>query len=244
MTENKRIRLQAYMASCGVGSRRACETIIRDKRVKVNGKIAEIGCSVTIGNDSVEMDGKTLKMQNVLKYYILNKPPGFVSSMADELGRPIAVSLLRGSVQDRVYNVGRLDQWSSGLLLFTNDGNLAKLLFHPSGNIDKEYVVTTDLEIPDRFINDFRKGIDIDDIHYKALSVDRLGPKSISVVLIEGKNREIRRVLEKYECRVMALKRIRLGPIRIDGVDEGAFRELTNDEVASLIEYSKSRSVR
>jgi 23S rRNA pseudouridine2605 synthase len=208
----------------------------------VNGNYAEIGSSVEVGRDSVELDGKLLKPQNELKYYILNKPPGFVSSMSDELDRPVAVSLLKGSVHDRVYNVGRLDQWSSGLLLFTNDGSLAKILIHPSGNIDKEYIVTTDLDIPDRFIKDFREGILLDGTRYKALSVERLGPKTLSIVLVEGKNREIRRVLENYGLRAMALRRVRLGPIRIDGIDEGAFRPLSMEEVALLRQYSQSRS--
>lgn len=232
-----RLRLQAYLASCGLGSRRACEKIIQDGRVSIDGLQAHLGQSVEDGQ-RVEVDGKPVKPQETMRYLVLNKPPGFVSSMADERDRPIAASLLGPSVPERVYNVGRLDQWSSGLLLFTNDGSLAKLLIHPSWEVDKEYRVVTDRPIPVEFVQGFSKGVVVDGIMYRARKVEILGEKEARIVLVEGKNREIRRVLAHYGIRALALRRVRLGPIELGSLAEGEYRELAREEVEALRRYS------
>lgn len=232
-----RQRLQAYLASCGLGSRRSCEKIIQDGRVSIDGLQAHLGQSVEDGQ-RVEVDEKPVKPQETMRYLILNKPPGFVSSMADERDRPIAASLLGPSVPERVYNVGRLDQWSSGLLLFTNDGSLAKLLIHPSGEVDKEYRVATDRPIPAEFVQGFSKGVVVDGVMYKARKVEILGEKEARIVLVEGKNREIRRVLAHYGMRALALRRVRLGPLELGALAEGEHRELAREEVEALRRYS------
>jgi 23S rRNA pseudouridine2605 synthase len=233
-----KIRLQAYLASCGLGSRRSCEKLILDARVTVNGKVATIGESAVAG-DEVRFDGRIVRPHARLRYIALNKPPGYVTSMSDERGRPIASSLLGSAVEERVYNVGRLDQWSSGLLLYTNDGDLTALMVHPSGLIDKEYQVETDLPIPENFASDFAAGLTVDGISYKAESISIIAERKMRIVLIEGKNREIRRVLEHFSLRALALRRVRIGPIELGDLAEGAYRELGPDEVLALHSYSE-----
>jgi len=153
--------------------------------------------------------------------------------MSDPEGRPLASELLKG-VPERVYNVGRLDQWSSGLLLFTNDGELASILVHPSGGVEKEYEITADAPLGEDFFSGFRKGLDIDGVAYRASSLVRTGPDSARVVLVEGKNREIRRVLENFGRKARVLRRIRIGSLGISGLAEGDYRELAEEEVDAL----------
>lgn len=238
--QREKMRLQAYLASCGFGSRRACEKFILENRVSINGETAELGRSVSPG-DEVRFDGRIAKPQTRLRYIALNKPPGFVTSMSDEKGRPVASSLLGNSVDERVYNIGRLDQWSSGLLLFTNDGDLTALLVHPSGLIEKEYHVETDLPIPPTFATQFMTGLSVEGIRYKAEFVRVTSEKAMRVVLIEGKNREIRRVLEHFGLRATLLRRMRIGPIELGDLAEGSHRELTPDEVAALRDFSSAK---
>ncbi|MGA2545024.1 MAG: pseudouridine synthase [Rectinemataceae bacterium] len=234
-------RLQAFLAHAGVASRRACESIILQKRVFINGAVAsELGVRVRPG-DVVTLDGRSLKPEANKRYILLNKPAGYLSAMSDPEGRPLALELLKG-IDERVYNVGRLDQWSSGLLLFTNDGELASLLVHPSGGIEKEYEIVADAPLGEEFFTGFQNGIEIDGVTYRASALERTGPDSARAVLVEGKNREIRRVLERFARRAKILRRVRIGPLTIEGLAEGAFRELSESEVDALRGYgSKSR---
>jgi len=158
--------------------------------------------------------------------------------MSDPEGRPLAAELLKG-VEERVYNVGRLDQWSSGLLFFTNDGDLAALLVHPSGGIEKEYEILADAPLGEDFFTGFAEGVDIDGVVYRALSLERTGPSSARVILLEGKNREIRRVLERFGRRAKVLRRVRIGSMAIGDLPEGSFRELSELEVESLRYYGR-----
>ncbi len=231
------IRLQAFLAHAGVASRRACERIILDSRVAVNGKIVtELGTKVLPG-DHVELDGRPLGPAERKRYILLNKPPGFICAMSDPEGRSLAVDLIRKDVPERVYNVGRLDQWSSGLVMFTNDGDLAAMLVHPSGGVDKEYEFTADAPLDDVFFDAFRRGVTIEGVFYKALSAERRSPTEARVVLAEGKNREIRRLLEAYGRKALVLRRIRIGPLVIAGIEEGSYRELSQSELDSLFSY-------
>lgn len=233
----EKTRLQAYLAKCGIGSRRACEGIVAAGRVTVNGAQAKLGDSAHAG-DEVRLDGRVIRPQERLRYIILNKPAGFVSSMADERDRPVAVSLLGADIEERVYNVGRLDQWSSGLLLFTNDGDLAAILGHPSGEIDKEYAIETDLPIPANFREVFEAGVEIEGTVYRARAVRIESERVMHAVLVEGKNREIRRVLEHFGLRALSLRRERIGPLLLGNLAEGAHRELSAEEVETLRAYS------
>ncbi len=232
--ESRSPRLQAYLARAGVASRRACEKIILEGRVSVDGAVVSIlGTRVAPGS-IVALDGVPVAAGSSLRYILLNKPPGYISAMSDPEGRPLACDLIKGKVAERVYNAGRLDQWSSGLLVFTNDGELAKLLLHPSGGIEKEYEISADAPLPDSFFEDFRRGAIVDGVAYRALEARRTGPASARVVLVEGKNREIRRFLERYGRKALVLRRVRIGPVSIEGLAEGSSREISAGEVAAL----------
>jgi 23S rRNA pseudouridine2605 synthase len=227
-------RLQAFLARAGIASRRACERLILAGRVAVDGAVVSaLGSRVPPGS-AVTLDGAPVKPEARIRSIVLNKPPGYLSAMSDPEGRPLAVDLLKDSVRERVYNAGRLDQWSSGLLLFTNDGELASLLLHPSGGIDKEYEITADAPLTDAFFEGFRRGTLVDGVVYRALEAVRVGPSRARVILVEGKNREIRRVLEAFGRRALSLRRIRIGPVSIEGLAEGSFRDLSDSEVAAL----------
>jgi 23S rRNA pseudouridine2605 synthase len=226
-------RLQAFLAHAGVASRRTCERIILEGRVAINGQVSsELGVRVRPG-DTVTLDGRRLGLEGRKRYIMLNKPAGYISAMSDPEGRPLAVELLKG-IEERVYNVGRLDQWSSGLLFFTNDGELASLLVHPSGGIEKEYIVVADAPLGDDFYNGFLEGVEIDGVTYRAASLERIGSARAKVVLLEGKNREIRRVLEFFGRRAKSLTRVRIGNIALGNLAEGVFRELSEHEVGDL----------
>jgi 23S rRNA pseudouridine2605 synthase len=231
------IRLQAFLAHSGVASRRACEKIILDRRVTINGAVvSELGVRVMPG-DRVALDGSLLEPESRKRYILLNKPAGYISAMSDPEGRPLAFELLKG-VDERVYNVGRLDQWSSGLLLFTNDGDLASILVHPSGGIDKEYEIIADSPLGEDFFTGFRNGLSIDGVAYRASTIERTGPASARVILVEGKNREIRRVLDRYGYKAKVLRRVRIGTLSIEGLAEGVSRELSDAEVDALRAYA------
>ena len=145
--QKEETRLQAFLAHCGVASRRACEQIILDGRVSVNGTVVtELGTKVRDG-DAVTVDGKPVKLEARKCYVLLNKPAGFVCSASDEKGRQVAADLLKDSYKERLYNVGRLDMYSKGMILFTNDGDFAAKLSHPSSQIEKEYIVETSQDV-------------------------------------------------------------------------------------------------
>ena len=229
----ERKRLQVYLASAGLGSRRACEKLISSGRVRVNGKPAQLGQSVFPG-DEILLDGKPVIHQEIKHYILLYKPRGYLSSMKDPEGRALAIDLLKDACQERVYNVGRLDQWSEGLLLFTNDGDLALKMVHPSNNLEKEYEVETDKDLPSDFKSRFENGVEIEGVRYTAKSVSITGAKKAHITLIEGKNREIRRVLEFFGLRALSLKRLRIGSLTIRNMQPGEYRELSDAEIKSL----------
>jgi 23S rRNA pseudouridine2605 synthase len=240
LDEEKGPRLQAFLARAGVASRRACERLILEGRVSVDGAlVSELGTRVPPGS-RVELDGSPVLPEARIRHIVLNKPPGYISAMSDPEGRPLAVDLLKGAVEERVYNAGRLDQWSSGLLVFTNDGELASMLLRPSSGIEKEYEITADAPLPESFFEGFLRGVRIDGVAYRALEARRAGPAQARVVLVEGKNREIRRVLEAFGRKALVLRRIRIGPVSIGGLAEGSFRDLGPLEVSAL----KSRGSR
>lgn len=229
------VRLQAFLARCGVASRRASESIILSGRVRVNGRVvAELGTK-TFPGDAVEVDGRRIEPETRKLYLALHKPEGYICSSSDPQGRPLAVDLLPSSVTERVYNVGRLDLRSSGLILFTNDGAFAAKVGHPSAQIEKEYLVESAVPVPDRLLEDFTNGIEIEGVFYRCSDIERLGRKSLRVVLIEGKNREIRRVFTAFRLHANRLHRVRIGSVLIGGLKEAESRELTRAEIESLI---------
>ncbi len=238
---NEEIRLQAFLAHCGVASRRASEKIILDGRVSVNGSVVtELGTKVKSG-DKVLVDGKEIHLEEAKRYVLLNKPAGYVCSQSDEKGRSVAVDLLKEKYSERLYNVGRLDMFSHGAIIFTNDGDFAAKLSHPSAEIEKEYVVESTLPLPKFLAEDFSHGIRVEGVFYKAKSAVELNSHRMKVVLIEGKNREIRRVFESRGAAIKSLKRVRIGNVELGNLLPGESRDLTEKEVSTLLKLCKSR---
>lgn len=238
--QKEEMRLQQYMARCGVASRRASEEIITAGRVTVNGNpVTTLGTKVSV-NDEVCVDGKKISLEETKRYIILNKPAGYVCSSADEKGRPIALDLLKEKYSERLYNVGRLDMFSSGLIIYTNDGDFAARLSHPSAELEKEYIVDTSTAMPRELADDFMKGIRVDGVFYKCVDAVELNSHRMRIILAEGKNREIRRVFESREVGIKRLMRIRIGCVGVGELQFGQFRELTQDEVKALLKLCKN----
>ncbi|WP_318712628.1 pseudouridine synthase [Treponema sp.] len=234
------MRLQQYMARCGVASRRASEEIIISGRVTVNGElVTTLGTKVS-AKDEVCVDGKKIALEETKRYIILNKPAGYVCSSSDEKGRPIALDLLKEKYSERLYNVGRLDIFSCGLIIYTNDGDFAARLSHPSAELEKEYIVDTSTAMPRELADDFMKGVRIDGIFYKCIDARELNSHRMRIVLAEGKNREIRRVFESREVGIRSLMRIRIGCVGVGDLQYGQFRELSQDEVKALLKLCKN----
>jgi 23S rRNA pseudouridine2605 synthase len=233
------LRLQVYLSHCGVASRRASEKIILEGRVCVNGKtVTELGTKVT-SQDEVTLDGKKIIPEKRKVYVLLNKPSGYVCSQSDEKGRPVAVELLKDKYSERLYNVGRLDMFSRGAIIFTNDGDFAARLSHPSSEIEKEYLVETSYPLPEGLDVKFSRGVRVEGIFYKAKETKIINTHKMKVVLVEGKNREIRRVFVDAGAAVRSLQRVRIGNITLDTLKEGESRELTDYEVKKLLELCK-----
>ena len=238
---DEKIRLQVFLAHSGVASRRACEQIIQDGRVTVNGTVVtELGTKVSSA-DTITVDGKKIKPESRKCYVLLNKPAGFVCSASDEKGRQVAADLLRDSYKERLYNVGRLDMYSKGMILFTNDGDFAAKLSHPSSQIEKEYIVETSQDVPEDFPSRFEKGIRVENTFYKCVRCCILKPRKVSITLIEGKNREIRTVLESQGIGTRSLVRVRIGNVNLDDLRPGEHRDLTPAEVKGLLDLAVSR---
>lgn len=235
------IRLQSYLAKCGVGSRRGCEELIIQGRVMVNNrKVTELGTKVN-EDDIVYVDDMLAEPEERNYYYALNKPRGYVCTNYDPNETAYARDLIDVPEKSLLFNVGRLDKDSQGLILFTNDGDFANLIMHPSSETEKEYIVRTDLEILKKDMDDAYRGLIRP---YKIKSYRILGKRDASVVLTEGKNREIRNMFEAMGYEVKRLTRIRIGHIELGELGLGKYRKLTKSEVNSLIEDAKGRKAR
>jgi len=241
-TGTSEMRLQVYLAHAGVASRRACEKIIAEGRVSVNGVvITDMGSKVHAG-DTVLLDGKPVHPEARKCYVLLNKPAGFVCTLSDEKGRPTAADLLKETYSERLYNIGRLDMFSSGAILFTNDGDFAAKIEHPSAQIEKEYVIETTQDFPSELLTRFERGIRVDGIFYKCRSAAAVNRRKLRIVLVEGKNREIRRVLDSFNCTIKRLVRVRIGSLELGNLKAGEFRNLTANERHALLELGLSKN--
>ena len=235
-------RLQRVMASAGVGSRRECEVIIEEGRVQVDGRVvATLGTKVDPEKQKISVDGERLKIQR-LQYFMLNKPPGIVSTASDPSGRLRVIDLIKTNL--RVYNVGRLDQSSEGMILVTNDGELANRLTHPRYGIEKKYLVQVD-GCPSRSaLRQLEEGMYLAaEGKHKAVKAKAVQVKFVKqlksnswleIVLDEGRNREIRRLLARIGHKVRILRRVAIGPLRLGELPAGAHRELTLTELKAL----------
>ncbi len=232
------VRLQKYMASCGVAARRKCETLIRQGRVSVNGHvITELGTRIDPDKDIVSLDGKLLSPPPDFVYYALNKPIGVVVTASDSHGLPTVLQLL-SNIPERIFPVGRLDRDTEGLLLLTNDGELANRLMHPRYHLEKEYLVTVAREVDEHNLRWLRKGIMIDGKRTLRAQIQCVrrsrGFVRYRVVIREGRKRQLRRMFKSVGHPVVALKRVVIGPIRLGRLHTGDFRHLTQKEIRNL----------
>jgi len=227
------MRLQKFLSAAGFCSRRAGENHIRAGHVSVNGKIiTELGTKVDPDNDRVEVCGELIKMVNNLIYIALNKPEGYITT-CKQPGRDTVIHLL--GISERVYPIGRLDKDSSGLLLLTNDGRIHHRLLHPSFDHEKEYIVTVETPIPDGAIHHMEQGLPMMGTKTLPAKITRISPTQFSIILKEGKNRQIRRMVRKVGNSVKKLKRIRVANIRLGNLAEGEWRYLTEKEKEELL---------
>ncbi|QEG24402.1 pseudouridine synthase [Mariniblastus fucicola] len=229
-------RLQRVMAAAGIGSRRECETIIEEGRVEVDGQtVVTLGTKVDPTKQKIKVDGNELKQER-LQYFILNKPTGVLSTSNDPSGRMRVIDLIM--TRNRVYNVGRLDQSSEGLILVTNDGELANRLTHPRYGVEKKYHVQVTGQPDAADLKTLTDGVYLAEGKAKATSAKfiRKGKESswIEITLMEGRNREIRRLLAKIGHKVRTLKRVSIGPLKMKDLPSGAHRELTPGELKAL----------
>lgn len=240
------IRLQAYMAKCGVASRRASEEFISQGRVMVNNKtIKEQGYKVN-EDDIVQFDGETIELPTKKYYIALNKPKGYVCTNYDPKEDKYARSLIDIRDNNLLFNVGRLDKESSGLLLFTNDGEFANFMMHPRYKIEKEYIVKLDRPVDFDDLNRALEGVYIDlPTPYKIKRYDLI-PRTkdfIKVTLTEGKNREIRKIFSYLGYDVKSLKRIRIGCVELGDMETGEWRNLKAEEINGLLSGKNNSKV-
>lgn len=237
LTDNK-IRLQKFLSEAGVASRRKAEDMIRAGAVKVNGITASIGDSVDPKKDTVTVKGKRVRKESNLRYILLNKPRGYVTTADDELGRKCVTQLV-SDVKERVYPVGRLDRVSEGALIMTNDGEFANLMMHPSHHVPKTYRVTVRPAVTAQQVEQLESGIELDGRMTLPAQVHVIskeeGRAVLEIVLYEGRNRQIRRMCEALELEVARLRRVAVGPVRLGMLKPGQWRDLTPAEVQTLI---------
>jgi 23S rRNA pseudouridine2605 synthase len=225
-------RLQKVLAQAGLGSRRACEELIAAGRVRVNGEVAVLGARVDPEHDTVEVDGAVVGTRQGLVHYLLNKPAGVVTTAADPQGRPTVVDLV--PAEPRVYPVGRLDAETEGLLLLTNDGELAHRLTHPSFGVDKEYLAEVEGSPSRGAVRRLREGVDLDDGPTAPAKVALVDPHTLRITIHEGRNRQVRRMCAAVGHPVRRLVRVRIGPLSDRRLPPGAWRALAQAEVREL----------
>jgi 23S rRNA pseudouridine2605 synthase/16S rRNA pseudouridine516 synthase len=233
------IRLQKLMAAAGVASRRVSENLIAAGRVEVNGEVVtELGRRVS-DTDLVSVDGRAIQLDTTRRYLMLNKPVGIVSSLADERGRPDLARFVAG-FEERLFNVGRLDAQTSGLLILTNDGELAHVLSHPSFGVEKTYIAKTRGRITPQTVARLKSGVDLEDGPIAADSARIVGQAGaretiIEVTLHSGRNRIVRRMLEEVGHPVVELVRRQFGPLHLGTLAPGELRDLTKVELGRLL---------
>ncbi len=231
------MRINKFLAESGVCSRRNADKLIEEGQVKVNGKVCFIGQDIDEFSDSVTVNGRKLSISNTFDYYMMNKPKGYVCTVKDDKGRKTVMELLPQNIK-RVVPVGRLDYDSEGLLIFTNDGELTFKLTHPKNEIPKTYLVKTERPVSDKDINLLRQGVVIDGVKTKKCSVKfiestKAGAK-LHITITEGRNRQIRKMIETIGNNVEFLKRIKIGDLTLSGLNRGEVRKLSAQEIEYL----------
>ena len=235
----KDTRIQKAISDAGYTSRRKAEELIAAGKVKVNGHPAEIGMKVDVRKDIITINGEEIRtgVGEKLWYVALNKPGGFVTTTSDEMGRKTVMDLLPDSV-GRVFPVGRLDYETEGLLILTNDGDLAFRLTHPTSEIPKTYLVRIEGTMTEKDLNPIRSGVELDGVLTKKckahiVETDKAYTK-VHITITEGRNRQVRRMFEAIGRSVAFLKRVSIGRLKLTGLDRGEVRPLTEQEIAYL----------
>ncbi len=237
-------RLQKVLSHAGVASRRKAEALILAGKVRVNGRVVrELGTEADIRKDRIEVDGRPVRPER-LRYFLFFKPDRVISSVKDPQGRRTVMDFFP-TVKERIFPVGRLDYHTEGLLLMTNDGALDHLLTHPSREVPKTYEVTVRGKFSEALAARMEKGVDLEDgrtapCEVEVLRYDEVRNRTyLKVTIHEGKNREVRRMMEKFHYPVFELKRVQYAFLTLDGVAKGKYRPLTESEVARLYEFGK-----
>ncbi|MBZ4662372.1 MAG: rRNA pseudouridine synthase [Caloramator sp.] len=231
-------RIQKYLARCGIASRRKAEELVLQGKVKVNGNVIKEIVTVDTELDVVEVNGKVVKPEENKIYIILNKPTGYITSVKDQFGRKTVVDLV--DVKERIFPVGRLDYDTSGLLILTNDGEVANKLMHPSKEIDKVYIAEIE-GVPTREeMERFKRGLKIEDYVTAPAKIKLIKQRNktsiVEVIIHEGRNRQVRKMCSAIGHKVLKLKRVRIGSLELGNLKEGEWRYLNINE----IEYLKS----
>ena len=233
MEEKNEVRLQKFLADNGIASRRKCEGIILEGRVKVNEKtITTLGTKIDPYQDFVEVDGKILKRQDEKIYILLNKPIGYVTTVKDQFKRDTVMDLLK-DIKTRIVPVGRLDMYTSGALILSNDGEFVNKVTHPSHEVEKTYNVTVRGKITKEDMQKLENGVDIGD--YVTKVDENKNISRFQIIIHEGKNRQIRRMCKAINKPVLALHRAAIGKISVKNLEIGQYRLLTNKEIEELI---------
>ena len=239
-----KVRLQKVLAAAGLGSRRSCEELISEGRVEVDRQVVKkLGTKVNPDEQEIKVDGQQIA-RPTLRYYILNKPAGVLCTNNDPAGRVRVLDLIGDA--NHLFTIGRLDRSSEGLIIITNDGELANRIAHPSYEVSKVYLVRVAGDMRRADLAEIREGVYLSDgkAHVDSIRIKSHRKKTtdLEMVLSEGKNREIRRVLARVRHKVLMLKRVAIGPIRLADLPEGAYRELTYREVSALKKLTKTKS--
>lgn len=230
-------RLQKYIARCGITSRRKAEELILAGHVKVNGtKVTELGTKVDPDKDIVTVDNKRISEINTYIYIKLYKPEGYVTTVKDQFDRKTVLDLI--DIKERIYPIGRLDYNTSGLLLLTNDGELANKLMHPKYHIYKTYIAETEGRISEESIHKLRNGVAIENYRTAPAKVNLLKCKDnkslVQISIYEGKNRQVRKMFDAIGHNVIKLKRISFGEINLGDLKTGSWKNLSNEEIKFL----------
>ncbi|BDS07677.1 hypothetical protein NT6N_27170 [Oceaniferula spumae] len=238
--QSQGIRLNKYLASCGVGSRRSCDALIQEGEVYINNS-REINPATRVDPDDVVRVGRKIVTPKSTEVILFNKPRGLVSSASDELGRETIYAALPPHLH-HLKNVGRLDKDSEGMLVLTNDGDLALKLTHPSQKVEKEYLVTVNQAFDNEIIEKLIKGVHTPEGRAAAKSIKRISPRRLRIVLETGLKRQIRIMFEAVHIKVTKLVRIRIGMLTGGGLEIGQWRSLDEEEVRALQQNPKQRS--
>jgi 23S rRNA pseudouridine2605 synthase len=225
------MRINAFLARAGVGARRKADEYIKGGRVGINGRTAQLNDQVS-ASDTVTLDGKPLSSPEKSTYIILNKPAGVITSLKDPEGRSTVNDIV--TVPERIVPVGRLDYNTQGLLLLTNDGDLAARLMHPKYKVEKVYKVRLKQKISDTALERLQTGVQLEDGPAKALNTQKIDEHSFLITIAEGRNRQIRRMVAALNLRLAELTRVAYGPLSIDGLAAGQWRHLSQTELEAL----------